>query len=123
MWNFFIRLHAFVFSLSMIFMWSKNTGTWLYISYARRSGASHKLRRSESKKAKLEELRNNISDRSEAYGTGILSDLLLGERSEVSGKSAIYYVIHIFSSFFYYLPNFPQFHVRWINSFEFFVFC
>ena len=47
------------------------------------------------KKAKLEELSNNISDRSEAYGTGILSDLLLGERSEVSGKSAIYYIITI----------------------------
>ena len=29
------------------------------------------------KKAKLQELSNNISDRSEAKGTGILSDLLL----------------------------------------------
>ena len=40
------------------------------------------------------ELSNNISDLSEAKGTGILSDLLLGERSEVSGKSAIYYIIN-----------------------------
>ena len=52
------------------------------------SRASHELRRKESKKAKLEELSNNINDRSEAKGT-LLSDLLLGERSEVSGKSAI----------------------------------
>ena len=29
------------------------------------------------KKAKLKELSNNISDRSEAEGTGIMSDLLL----------------------------------------------
>ena len=29
------------------------------------------------KKAKLKELSNNISDRSEAKGTGIMSDLLL----------------------------------------------
>ena len=36
------------------------------IDYARRSRASDELRRSESKKAKLEELSNNISDRSEA---------------------------------------------------------
>ena len=57
------------------------------------SQASHELRRSESKKAKLEELSNYISDRSEAYGTGKLSDLLLGERSEVFGKSVVYYVI------------------------------
>ena len=47
------------------------------------------------KKAKLEELSNNISDRSEAQGTGILSDLLLGERSEVSGKSALYYILQM----------------------------
>ena len=65
--------------------------TLLLSFYARRSRASHELRRSESKKARFKELSNNISDRSEAYGTGILSDLLLGERSEVSGKSAIYY--------------------------------
>ena len=39
------------------------------------------------------ELSNNISDRSEAQGTGILSDLLLGERRELTGKSAIYYII------------------------------
>ena len=31
----------------------------------------------EKKKAKLKELSNNISDRSEAKGTGIMSDLLL----------------------------------------------
>ena len=42
---------------------------------------------------KKAELSNNISDRSEANRTGILSDLLLGERSEVRGKSAIYYII------------------------------
>ena len=36
------------------------------IDYGRRSRASHELCRSESKKAKLEELSNNISDRSEA---------------------------------------------------------
>ena len=30
-----------------------------------------------SRKAKLKELSNNISDRSEAKGTGIMSDLLL----------------------------------------------
>ena len=34
--------------------------------------ASDELRRSESKKAKLEELSNNISDRSQAKGAGIL---------------------------------------------------
>ena len=45
------------------------------------------------KKAKLKELSNNISDRSEAKGTGIMTDLLLNERSEVSGKSALYYII------------------------------
>ena len=39
------------------------------------------------------ELSNNISDRSEAKGTGIMSDLLLGERRELSGKSALYYII------------------------------
>ena len=46
-------------------------------------------------KAKLKELSNNISDRSEAKGTGIMSDLLLvdGDVSEAnepdtSGKSA-----------------------------------
>ena len=33
------------------------------IFYARRSRASHELRRSESEKAKLEELSNNISER------------------------------------------------------------
>ena len=55
-----------------------NTITVMYISSitgmlyrdtifnARRSRASHELRRSESKKAKLKELSNNISDRSEA---------------------------------------------------------
>ena len=57
------------------------------------SEASHK-------KAKLKELSNNISDRSEAKGTGIMSDLLLvdGDVSEAnepdtSGKSALYYII------------------------------
>ena len=51
-------------------------------------------------KAKLKELSNNISDRSEAKGTGIMSDLLLvdGDVSEAnepdtSGKSALYYII------------------------------
>ena len=70
--------------------------------YARRSRASYELRRSESKKAKLKELSNNISDRSEAQGTGIMSDLLLvnGDVSEAnepdtSGKSALYYIIGI----------------------------
>ena len=47
------------------------------------------------KKAKLEELSNNISDRSEAKGTGKLSDSLLSERSEVSGKSALYCIIYV----------------------------
>ena len=66
-----------------------------FIYYARRRRASHELRRNElKKKANLKELSNNISDRSEAKGTGILSDLLLGERSEVSGKSAVYYIIN-----------------------------
>ena len=54
------------------------------------------------KKAKLEELSNNISEKrgipsrlvsAANERAGILSDLLLGERSEVSGKSAIYYII------------------------------
>ena len=52
-------------------------------------------------KAKLKELSNNISDRSEAQGTGIMSDLPLvnGDVSEAnepdtSGKSALYYIIH-----------------------------
>ena len=54
------------------------------------------------KKAKLKELSNNISDRSEAKGTGIMSDLLLvdGDVSEAnepdtSGKSALYYIITV----------------------------
>ena len=51
------------------------------------------------KKAKIKELSNNISDRSEAEGTGILSDLLLGERRELSGKSAVYYIIDLFMTF------------------------
>ena len=64
--------------------------------YAMRDGVEHLTSFIEAsrKKAKLRELSNNISDRSEAWGTGILSGLLLGERSEVSGKSAIYYIIH-----------------------------
>ena len=56
-------------------------------------------------KAKLKELSNNISDRSEAKGTGIMSDLLLvdGDVSEAnepdtSGKSALYYIIEILIS-------------------------
>ena len=48
-----------------------------------------------SQKAKFEELSNNISDRSEAKGTGKLSDSLLSERSEVSGKSALYCIIYV----------------------------
>ena len=35
----------------------------IVIEYARRSRASHEIRRSESKKAKLEELSNNISEK------------------------------------------------------------
>ena len=58
------------------------------IDYARRSRESHD--RSESKKAKFEEPSNNISDRSRAKGTGVLSDLPPSKRSEVSGKLAIY---------------------------------
>ena len=54
---------------------------------------SSEARRGEAKPS------NNISkrdsERSElSREAGILSDLLLSERSEVSGKSAIYYVIH-----------------------------
>ena len=46
-------------------------------------------------KAKLKELSNNISDRSEAKETGIMSDLLLGmAKPDTSGKSALYYIIH-----------------------------
>ena len=41
------------------------------------------------KKAKLKELSNNISDRSEAKGLAILSDLLVRSRRRVTGKSAI----------------------------------
>ena len=45
-------------------------------------------------KAKLKELSNNISDRSEAKETGIMSDLLLGmAKPDTSGKSALYYII------------------------------
>ena len=53
------------------------------------SRASQELRRSESKNAKLEELSNNISDRSEAKGTAIFSDLLVRSRRRVTGKTAI----------------------------------
>ena len=63
------------------------------IDYARRSRASHELRRSKSKKAKLEELSSNLSDRSEAQGTAILSDLLVRSRRRVTGKSGIKYII------------------------------
>ena len=63
------------------------------------SRASHELRRSESKKPKLRELSNNISEkRCELKANeraGILSDLLLSERSEVSGKSGVYYIISV----------------------------
>ena len=59
------------------------------------SRAYHELRRSESKKAKLEELSSNISDRSKAKGTGKLSDSLPGDGSEVSGN----YFIDIFAFF------------------------
>ena len=54
------------------------------------SRACHALRRSESKRRRSFELSKTISDRSGAKGTGIVSDLLLGERSEVSGKSRTY---------------------------------
>ena len=61
----------------------------------------HTLMYWRKKKAKLKELSNNISDRSEAKGTGIMSDLLLvdGDVSEAnepdtSGKSALYYIIY-----------------------------
>ena len=47
------------------------------------SRASHELRRSESKKAKLKELSSNISDRSEAKGTAILSDFLVRSPGEL----------------------------------------
>ena len=59
------------------------------------------------KKAKLEELSNNISERRcelKANGSvserserasGYTQDLQLGERSEVSGKSGVYCIIHI----------------------------
>ena len=40
------------------------------------------------KKAKLEELSNTISGRSEASGTAILSDLLVRSRRRFTGKSA-----------------------------------
>ena len=43
-----------------------------------------------SQKVKLKELSNKISDRSEAEGTAILSDLLVrSRRRRVTGKSAI----------------------------------
>ena len=73
------------------------------IFYARGSRASHELRRSESKKAKLKELSNNISERltgrkpvseQSERASGYATDLLLGERSEVSGKSGVYYIIY-----------------------------
>ena len=58
-----------------------------------RDGVEHPTSKA-SQKAKLKELSNNISNRSIAEGTGILSDSLLGGwRSQtVSGKSAIYYI-------------------------------
>ena len=76
-----------------------------------RDGIEHPARFVEAsrKKAKLEELSNNIGERwglpsrwvSEANeGAGILSDLLLSERSEFSGKSAIYYIITVRSKNF-----------------------
>ena len=65
----------------------------------------HTLMYWRKKKAKLKELSNNISDRSEAKGTGIMSDLLLvnGDVSEAnepdtSGKSVLYYIIDMDSS-------------------------
>ena len=66
--------------------------------------ASHELRRSESKKAKLEELSININERlteripaSECSerASGYATDSLLSERSEVSGESGVYYIIGI----------------------------
>ena len=51
-------------------------------------------------KAKLRELSNNISDRSEAKGTSIMSDLLLGmAKPDTSGKSALYYIITVADKF------------------------
>ena len=60
--------------------------------------ASQKLRRSESNKARLEKLSNNLSERRcerSERASGYITDLLLSERSEVSGKSGIYYIIQV----------------------------
>ena len=60
----------------------------------------HTLMYWRKKKAKLKELSNNISDRSEAKGTGIMSDLLLGmAKPDTSGKSALYYIISVDCAF------------------------
>ena len=59
----FTRFHAFVFSSSMILCGGKSRVNDCISVMRDVSRASLELRRSESKKAKLEELSNNISER------------------------------------------------------------
>ena len=51
---------------------------------------SYILRAGEKRQTSIE-LSNNKNDRSEAKGTNNLRILLLGERTEVSGKPGVYY--------------------------------
>ena len=62
------------------------------------------------KKAKLKELSNNISDRSEAKGTGILSDLLL-----VNGE-ARQLVANPQYTILFLLINFGVINILWISA-------
>ena len=71
--------------------WRKETGMsnvfLIFLFTIARQQSS--IPRSEPVNMRPVRLNSNISDRSEANGTVILSDLLLDERSEFSGKSAI----------------------------------
>ena len=60
-----------------------------------RDGVEHPASEASQKWRSSIELSNNISDRIEAKGTGILSDLLLSERSEVGGKSAKFHIVFV----------------------------
>ena len=66
------------------------------------------------KKAKLKELSNNISDRSEANGTGIMSDLLLvnGEARQLVANP--HYTILLIGSYFSspIVPNRKNFSIQ-----------
>ena len=61
----------------------------LYVDIIYHARRQSSIPRAERAKLRPVGSNTNLSDQSEAKGTAILSDLLLDERSEFSGKSAI----------------------------------